>query len=541
MQQAGQADDLLAQGTAAYHSKIKDEVGGVLPPLEIRFTDLALSADVPLMTRQELPTLMSDVTSMVRGLYQPSRTVRKDILHPMTGTLTPGTMTLVLGQPRSGKSSFFKLLSGQVKTTKSLRMDGQLTYNGVSDMGPHLARWTSYVAQRDVHYPTLTVHETLSFASRCVTSREQLAAVPEHATPLLASIEAAAPDLVARQLGLAHCKDTVVGNSMLRGVSGGERKRVTMGEMEFGFKRASFLDEISTGLDAAATFDIVSAQKSLATSLQKTVVIALLQPAQDVFDLFDNVLLLHDGYTLYHGPRDACMPYFEALGYSCPPHRDVPDFLVDIGSPDLDGPSLSARELASAFLSSSVHAAMLARMQQTPSLPPLAPIAPFAEPFLSSTMAIALRQLRVYLRNAELLLAYCLPDVDLAGLVGFLFNSIFMLFMGFAPPASQIPSGFRWLYSVVPPKFSMAILAAETFAKCTEGHELGCKTLAHVPPSVLQAMGNASSITLQEYVEGVYEMKYDDASTNTLATLGWIAIILVLNAIALRFVNHQKK
>ncbi|KAF1793108.1 P-loop containing nucleoside triphosphate hydrolase [Phytophthora cactorum] len=125
-----------------------------------------------------------------------------------------------------------------------------------------------------------------------------------------------------RQLGLENCQNTVLGDAMLRGVSGGERKRVTTGEMAFGNQPVLMMDEISTGLDSAATFDIVSTQYNLAKSLGKTVVISLLQPSPEVFELFDDVLLLNDGYVLYHGPRSEVLSYFEDLGFKCPPSRD---------------------------------------------------------------------------------------------------------------------------------------------------------------------------------------------------------------------------
>ena len=91
--------------------------------------------------------------------------------------------------------------------------------------------------------------------------------------------------MVIQQLGLENCQNSIVGNGMMRGVSGGERKRVTTGEMEFGMKYVTLMDEISTGLDSAATFDIIKAQRSIAKKLRKTVVIALLQPAPEVFEL----------------------------------------------------------------------------------------------------------------------------------------------------------------------------------------------------------------------------------------------------------------
>ncbi|GMF63927.1 unnamed protein product [Phytophthora fragariaefolia] len=119
---------------------------------------------------------------------------------------------------------------------------------------------------------------------------------------------------------------------MLRGVSGGERKRVTTGEMAFGNKYAMMMDEISTGLDSAATFDIITTQRSLAKKFRKTVVISLLQPSPEVFVLFDDVIILNAGYLMYHGPCEKALAYFEGLGFKCPPSRDVADFLLDLGT-----------------------------------------------------------------------------------------------------------------------------------------------------------------------------------------------------------------
>lgn len=135
-----------------------------------------------------------------------------------------------------------------------------------------------------------------------------------------------------KTLGLESCKDTPVGNVMQRGVSGGERKRVTTGEMSFGMKKVQLMDEISTGLDSAATFDIVNSMKSLAVNFRTTVVLSLLQPSPEVFALFDDVLLLNNGHVIFHGQREQALPYFETLGFRCPPRRDVADFLLDLAS-----------------------------------------------------------------------------------------------------------------------------------------------------------------------------------------------------------------
>ncbi|OQR92668.1 ATP-binding Cassette (ABC) Superfamily [Achlya hypogyna] len=356
------------------------------------------------MAQMAPPTLVSSI----RSLWASKHTVKKDILHPMSGVFQPGTTTLVLGQPGSGKSSLLKLLSGQFHADKNVTIDGSVTYNGVASaaMAAQIPQLTSYAGQREVHYPTLTVKETLAFAHGCsgsVPPRLAQAASPSFLTDLWTVF----PGVVAKLMGLQHCEDTVVGNAMLRGVSGGERRRVTMGEMEFGLKPAAFLDEISTGLDSAAAYDIVDAQRSLARATHKTVVIALLQPAPEVYDLFDQLLLLNDGHVLYHGPRAAALDYFAGLGIRCPAYRDVADFLVDLGTAQqdqYDAPASAPRTpeaFADAFRRSSIYAAMLAQLEAAP-LPAAPAVAPFAVGFGASTRALLERQLRVYLRNAEL-------------------------------------------------------------------------------------------------------------------------------------------
>ncbi|OQR91250.1 ATP-binding Cassette (ABC) Superfamily [Achlya hypogyna] len=139
------------------------------------------------------------------------------------------------------------------------------------------------------------------------------------------------------------------------------------------------------------------------------------------------------------------------------------------------------------------------------------------------------------------LMAYLMPTVDVATLVGILFNSIFVLFMGYTPPASQIPKGYHWLYHITPLKYSVSILTAETFSKCTgDRTQLGCQVMKDVPPSTLQELGTPQ-ISLKQYIEHVYLMKYDDATLNIIVTIGCIILFRILALIALRYINHQKR
>ncbi|KDO29394.1 hypothetical protein SPRG_05931 [Saprolegnia parasitica CBS 223.65] len=450
------ADAFLQDGSDAFHASLANQLesslGKDMPQLEIRFKDLAIAADVVVATKNgsELPTLVNEVTKGVLGLFSSKRSIRKDILHPMSGVFKPSTTTLVLGQPGSGKSSLMKILSGRFLLAKNISVGGHVTFNGTpsATLGPKLPQFASYISQRDFHYPTLTVKETLAFAHACSGG----AVVPQrildslaNGTPdenaqakaVIMSLFAVYPDVVTRQMGLQICQDTIVGNGMLRGVSGGERKRVTVGEMEFGMKMVSFMDEISTGLDSAATYDIVKAQKGMAASLKKTIVIALLQPSPEVYNLFDDVLLLNEGYVMYHGPRATCLAYFESLGFKCPAHRDVADFLLDLGTPEQDQYLVSSRsataprfpsEYASVFTESSIYAHMIGHLSSPPhpllvmdATHHIGSLPEYHVPFGKSTKALVQRQVTVFLRNKE----FVLSRIIMVVVMGFLYSTSF--------------------------------------------------------------------------------------------------------------------
>ncbi|EQC40470.1 hypothetical protein SDRG_02363, partial [Saprolegnia diclina VS20] len=477
------ADVFLAQGSDAFHAslaaQLEASMGKSMPQLEIRFQDLSISADVAVATKDghELPTLLNHAKKSVMGLFSSKRVIRKEVLHPMSGVFKPSTTTLLLGQPGSGKSSLMKILSGRFPMHKNITVGGNVTYNGTPSrvIAGALPQLSAYMNQRDFHYPTLTVKETLEFAHACSGG----AAVPQRvldslengspeenaqAQAVIQSLYNVYPDIITRQMGLVNCKDTIVGNAMLRGVSGGERKRVTVGEMEFGMKLVSFMDEISTGLDSAATFDIVKSQKSMAESLKKTIVIALLQPSPEVYNLFDEVLLMNEGHVMYHGSRALCLEYFESLGFKCPPKRDVADFLLDLGTPQqaqyvVDGAASVPRtpsDYADVFRRSAIFAEMMSHLEG-PHHPLLladaakhmAEMPAYQVPYVQSTQQLIARQMKVFLRNTAfvksrfimvlvmgLLYASTFYQVDSANpviVLGVIFTSVLFLALGQVP------------------------------------------------------------------------------------------------------------
>lgn len=161
-------------------------------------------------------------------------------------------------------------------------------------------------------------------------------------------------------LGLEICADVVVGSDMLRGISGGQKKRVTTGEMVVGPKKTLFMDEISTGLDSSTTYQIVKSTRDFVHLLQGTVLMALLQPAPETFDLFDDIILLAEGHIVYMGPGKESVKFFESLGFHLPERKGVADFLQEVTSRKDQGQYWSGRsphsykpvvELAAAFKS----------------------------------------------------------------------------------------------------------------------------------------------------------------------------------------------
>jgi ABC-type multidrug transport system ATPase subunit len=280
------------------------------------------------------------------GAVRPRRGMRvKPVLKDLSGVLRYGRLTLVMGPPGCGKTSYLRAISGQLHTQKGVRakVSGEVRYNWfLVEQLKRLSNWATYVSQSDVHLPLLTVRETLTHAWRCRKSaRNKDPRVREfmerrlgaEAAARLLALGEVEVDFVLATLGLSNCADTIIGDATLKGVSGGEKRRVTLGEMLVTGANVVALDEISTGLDSAATFDICKYLGASAHFLGQMVVVALLQPPPEVVNLFDDIVLLAEGNVIYHGPREAIADYFLRLGYKCPERKDLGDFLQELPTP----------------------------------------------------------------------------------------------------------------------------------------------------------------------------------------------------------------
>ncbi|CAK0753548.1 hypothetical protein CVIRNUC_002229 [Coccomyxa viridis] len=332
-----------------------ERVGIKMSAVEVRFEHLSIDADVRVGGRA-LPTVFNTFLNFVEGNLQKARILRSSktrfsILENVSGCLQPGRLTLLLGPPGSGKSTLLKALAGKLGG-KSPQITGNITYNGESLSSFVPQRTAAYVSQVDNHIAELTVRETLDFAARVlgVGHKEEylrLLREKEKAAGLLgdddidAFLKASAlqgkrhsvvTEYILKLLGLDVCADTIVGNQMIRGISGGQRKRVTTGEMTVGPMKTLFMDEISTGLDSSTTFLITKCIRNFVHMQDATVLLALLQPAPETYELFDDVLLLSEGHIVFHGPREDVMPFFNSMGFQLPARKGIADFLQEVTS-----------------------------------------------------------------------------------------------------------------------------------------------------------------------------------------------------------------
>ncbi|KAJ8773505.1 hypothetical protein K2173_005751 [Erythroxylum novogranatense] len=331
-----------------------ERVGLEMPSIEVRFEHLNVEAEAH-VGRRALPTIFNFSVNMFEGFLNylhmiPSRKQPFPVLHDVSGIIKPKRMTLLLGPPSSGKTTLLLALSG--KLSKDLKFSGSVTYNGHSMEEFVPQRSSAYISQYDLHIGEMTVRETLAFSARCqgvgsrydmlkeLARREKAANIkPDPDIDIYmksAALEgqetSVDTDYILKILGLELCADTLVGDELIRGVSGGQKKRVTTGEMLVGPTRVLFMDEISTGLDTSTTFQIVNSLRQTIHLLNGTALISLLQPAPETFQLFDDLILLSDGCIVYQGPRENVLEFFEFMGFKCPERKGVADFLQEVTS-----------------------------------------------------------------------------------------------------------------------------------------------------------------------------------------------------------------
>ncbi|KAI9491802.1 ABC-2 type transporter-domain-containing protein [Zychaea mexicana] len=251
----------------------------------------------------------------------------KTILHPVSGYVKEGEMLLVLGRPGAGCTTLLRVLANM--RASYTKVDGDVSYGGIDPVtfSKHYRGQVVYMEEEDIHYPTLTTKETLEFALRTKTPGNRL---PDETKRVFSK---KLIYMLGNMLGLTKKMDTMVGNASVRGLSGGERKRLSIAEAMTTQSSINIWDCATRGLDAASALDYVRSLRVMTDVLHKTTVSTLYQASNSIFALYDKVMLLDNGYCIYFGPVKEARPYFEELGFYCPPRKSTPDFLTGICNP----------------------------------------------------------------------------------------------------------------------------------------------------------------------------------------------------------------
>ena len=184
-----------------------------------------------------------------------------------------------------------------------------------------------YTAEVDTHFPQLTVGDTLTFAARARQPRQ----IPDGINKNLYAEHLR--DVTMAMFGISHTVNSKVGNELVRGVSGGERKRVTISEAALSGAPLQCWDNSTRGLDSANAIEFCRTLRMQTEIFGNTACVSIYQSPQAAYALFDKVIVLYEGRQIYYGRADAARAYFEGLGFDCPSRQTTPDFLTSMTSP----------------------------------------------------------------------------------------------------------------------------------------------------------------------------------------------------------------
>jgi len=310
-----------------------------------------------------LGTFGPDLYRILCGFFPGLRISRggelRTILNDFTGVVRHGEMMMVLGRPGSGCSTFLKVIANSRDSYASV--EGHVSYSGIpaDEARKRYRGEVVYNAEDDQHLPTLTVGQTLKFSLLNKTRKN------------LQGDIGVIIDAFLRMFAIKHTEHTLVGNAYLRGVSGGERKRVSIAETLATKSTVVAWDNSTRGLDASTALDYARSLRVLTDVSDRTTITTLYQAGEGIYELMDKVLVIDEGRMLYQGPAKEARKYFEDLGFYAPPRQTTPDFLTSVCDPasrqfregyEARCPK-TAEELEKAFRESPAYQKMLADVQ----------------------------------------------------------------------------------------------------------------------------------------------------------------------------------
>jgi len=274
---------------------------------------------------------------------------QKRVLHSLSGQLLPGQLLACMGPSGSGKTSLMKLLAARREPTA-----GAVLVDGAKADLASFRRVTGFVAQSTVFLDTLTVSETLRFVAYLRLDRS----LPQHAK--LARVEE-----VLHLVDLSKCARSRIGNDVSGGISGGERRRLSIAIETVHTPRLLLLDEPTSGLDATSAQHVGSILRRMSATHNTSSLCTIHQPRASLLFSFDTLLVLAEGRTVYFGPMGTegnadgggVLSYFSAHGHKCPALENPADWLLDLVHKPDETVDSSSEELTAADAVAAARAA----------------------------------------------------------------------------------------------------------------------------------------------------------------------------------------
>ncbi|KAF2402889.1 hypothetical protein EJ06DRAFT_580110 [Trichodelitschia bisporula] len=242
----------------------------------------------------------------------------KQILADIQGAVRPGELMAIMGASGAGKTTFLDILARKNKRGEVM---GDFFINGEKVLDDEFRSVIGFVDQEDTLLPTLTVHETIMDSAMLRLPKD-----------MSLSAKTQRVEDVEKQLGIYHIRHQIIGSEEGngRGISGGEKRRVGIACELVTSPSILFLDEPTSGLDAFNAFNVVECLVNLVKNYNRTVIFTIHQPRSNIVALFDQLILLARGRTVYSGPFNQCQAYFDQIGFACPPGFNIADYLVDL-------------------------------------------------------------------------------------------------------------------------------------------------------------------------------------------------------------------
>lgn len=279
-------------------------------PMQITWKDIVITAQPP------------------SGKCKPKNAIKvpKEIIRGVSGTVMPGQFVAIIGASGAGKTTMLNYLSGR-EISQNLDKSGTITINGQpTSQIRNFSSLSAYVQQDDILFQTMTVRECLEFAAKLK--------LPGDLESKLARVRQLIYDLK-----LVKCSQTRIGGPLVKGVSGGERKRTSIGVELITDPSLIFLDEPTTGLDSFTATSVMEILGDLARKENRTVISTIHQPNSDIFEMFDQLMLLARGKIIYFNKAELAVNYFGGIGFQCPELSNPADYfmtMMSIESIELD-------------------------------------------------------------------------------------------------------------------------------------------------------------------------------------------------------------